>query len=248
VPLLEERWRGVAEENWAPGADGQSPGRLIDMTPPGVEYDVLTRTYMTTETKPVGNDPRPWQRIEGEPLGPMPEDPQDLREEDWTKIVDFFQKDGDEPAPGGTIVDVGCGTGFMASRLARSRLFDRVFAFDVDWRALEAARSVAEQANLSPEAGLFMLRGDVQEVPFQAGQIDFAWWGMGLHRVRDQQKALTSLATALRPGGRLLATTVASVAAGRTKEDIVEKALEAGFTEATVEQPRMSEFVLRAVK
>ncbi|CAE8582690.1 unnamed protein product [Polarella glacialis] len=136
----------------------------------------------------------------------------------------------------------------MARALAQSKLFDAVFAFDVDWRMLEAARSEAEQAGLAPEDGLFLLRADVQFLPFAEDSMDYAWWGMGLHKVKDAGEALAAVGRALRPGGKLLATTIASIIPGKRAEDLAQKARDAGFSEVKVEQPRGSEIILQAVK
>merc|ERR1719492_666932 len=100
----------------------------------------------------------------------------------------------------------------------------------------------AEESGVGPSDGLCLLRADAQELPFREGQADFAWWGMGMHKVQDARAALVAIATALRPGGRLVATTIFSILAG--PDAIERKAREAGFSEVKVEQPRESEIVL----
>lgn len=244
--LLADCWQEEASRCWAPGEDGFAPGFIGDMVLPGTEYDPLTRTYFKTEKKPEPQDARPWIRLGGGAAEVA--DAGDQRAEDVAAALRFFGKEGEEASKGGVLADVGCGQGYMARRLLRSGLFDAALALDVDWRQLEAARAAAEEDRLSPEKGLFLLRADAQALPFRDGLIDFAWWGMGMHKVQDAGAALKSVADALRPGGRLLATTISSILPGRGPEDIARKASEAGFTEVSVEQPRESEIVLRAVK
>eukprot|EP00930_Biecheleria_cincta_P048419 TRINITY_DN33735_c0_g1_i1.p1 TRINITY_DN33735_c0_g1~~TRINITY_DN33735_c0_g1_i1.p1 ORF type:complete len:165 (-),score=42.50 TRINITY_DN33735_c0_g1_i1:35-463(-) len=142
-------------------------------------------------------------------------------------------------------MDMGCGDGFMANKLALSGCFERVMAFDVDWYELELARKSAEKMGLGPDRGFYLFRADVQYLPFQEGSIDFAWWGMGLHMVQDAGVSLAAVHAALRPGGKLLATTIA---AGRKIEDLTALAEQAGFAEVRVEQPRPTLLVLRCVK
>lgn len=244
--LLADCWQEEAARCWAPGEDGIAAGFIGDMVPSGREYDPLTRTYANTDKKPEPQDARPWQRFEGG--APDVAEAGDQRAEDFASAMRFFGKEGREASAGGVVVDVGCGEGYMARRFTRSGRFDAVFAFDVDWRQLEAARTAAEEDRLSPEKGFFLLRADAQALPFRDGVVDFAWWGMGMHKVQDAGATLKAVAAALRPGGRLVATTIASILPGRKPEDVERKAHEAGFSEVTVEQPRDTEIVLRAVK
>lgn len=243
--LLADCWREEAERCWAPGEDGAAPGFLADMVPAGQEYDPLTRIYIKTDKKPEPQEPRPWRRLEGEAAAQAVV-PGDERAEDFAEALRFFGREGAEA--GGAVLDVGCGEAYMARRMAQSGRFDSVFAFDVDWRQLEAARTAAEEDRLSPEKGLFLLRADAQELPFRDGLVDFAWWGMGMHKVKDAGAALKAVSAALRPGGRLMATTIPSSLPGRRPEDVESKAREAGFSEVTVLQPRPTEIVLQAVK
>lgn len=244
--FFADEWRDEARRCWAADADGTVPGWMGDMTPVGREYDRLVRMYVETDKKPQPREVRPWRVLEGAEA--EAEDAQDQRQEDFQRAMRFFDKEGDGAQAGGTVLDVGCGMGYMARRLAQSGLFDATLAFDVDWCQLEVARSDAERHGVGPGDGLFVLRADAQELPFREGCADFAWWGMGLHKVQDAGAALAAVAAALRPGGRLLATTIPSILPGGRAEDIERKAREAGFGDVRVEQPRDSEIVLEAVK
>jgi len=235
-----------AERCWGKDADGVVPGFIADMVTPGTEYDQLSRMYVKADQKPQPPNPRPWQRPTGTEAGAakQPEAPPDPREQDFDDAMAFF---GDEGS-GGALLDAGCGFGYHACRFAQSKRFDKVFAFDVDWKMLEVTRNAAEREGVGPDEGLLLLRADVQKLPFLDERVDYAWWGMGLHKVQDRGLALASVGRVLRPGGRLLATTIPSIMPGATAEDIEQMAKDAGFSEVEVTTPRDTQLVIRAVK
>lgn len=239
-------WCSEAERCWGKDANGVIPGWIADMVTPGTEYDQLAKMYVKADEKPQPPNARPWQRRVEEEAGPMqqPEAPPDPRQEDFDDAMTFFGNEGN----GGTILDVGCGFGYHACQFAQSKRFDKLFALDVDWKMLEVTRNAAERQGVGPDEGLLLLRADVQGLPFLDESIDFVWWGMGLHKVQDRSLALVSVARVLRPGGRLLATTIPSIMPGATAEDIEQKAKDAGFSEVEVSLPRETQLVLRAVK
>lgn len=250
VALVADTWQEEATKSWASDADGTIPGVMPDLTPVGREYDHLARIYFDADSKPLApSGPKPWKQFaESEAWVPGKEEEdadwndQDQRNEDFVAMVEFLANDSYSHV---TAIDMGCGDGYMARRMLKSEHFSRVVAFDVDWRMLEFARTTAEQRGLGPDQGFFLARGDAQEMPFREGTIDAAWWGMGLHKVQDAGEALRSVASALRPGGRLLATTQSGAFSA---EDLEQKAKDAGFSEVQVSKPRVTAFVLKATK
>src|SRR5215471_10186735 len=56
-----------------------------------------------------------------------------------------------EPLPGGTVVDVGSGTGHVAVKLAKTGRFGRVVATDISSRMLACARKNAADAGCTIE-------------------------------------------------------------------------------------------------
>lgn len=238
-------WCSEAQRCWGKDANGVVPGWIADMVTPGTEYNQLARMYAKADEKPPPPNPRPWQRrVDEAGSAQQPEAPPDPREEDFDAAMAFFGNEGS----GGTILDVGCGFGYHACRFAQSKRFDKVFALDVDWKMLEVTRNAAEGQGVGPDEGLLLLRADVQDLPFLDESVDFVWWGMGLHKIQDRGLAIASVSRVLRPGGRLLATSIPSRMPGGTAEDIEQKAKNAGLSEVEINLPRETQLVLSAVK
>lgn len=260
-----DEWQPEARRCWTPGDDGLVPGFIANMMAPGVEFDVSARVYVKRDKpaeKPVME--RTWRRLEGAAVKPrspvlhtpqdmfiyyhsgkQARDSQDVRDKDFMLAASYFQEGITDGADTRVALDVGCGDGFMARRLAQSGKFGRVFAMDTSWRQLEAARRAAEDERTGPEEGLLLLRGDAQASPFCDGEIDCVWWGLGLHVVEDAGAALKNILKALRPGGRMLATTVAN----RFMPEVLAKlATDAGFEQIGLRVPRNGVYMLQAVR
>ena len=94
------------------------------------------------------------------------------------------------------VLEVGCGEGELAERVARE-LGAEVVALDQSARMVEltAARGVDARV------------GDVQKLTFAAGDFDCAVAAWMLYHVPDVDGALAELARVVRPGGRLVAVT-----------------------------------------
>ena len=97
------------------------------------------------------------------------------------------------------VLEVGCGPGEAAERIARELGAD-VVAVDVSERMVELARARGVDARV----------GDVQELPFADGEFDCALAAWVLFHVSDLNGALAELARVLRAGGRLVAVTNAT--------------------------------------
>src|SRR5262245_35753894 len=95
------------------------------------------------------------------------------------------------------VLEVGCGMGNFAERLAR-RTSAEVVATDPSSRMVELAR----------ERGLDARVADVQELPFDDGEFDCAVANAMLYHVEDLDRALSELARVLEPGGNLVAVTI----------------------------------------
>jgi SAM-dependent methyltransferase len=96
----------------------------------------------------------------------------------------------------GRVLEVGCGEGELAQRLAEE-LGVQLVALDQSERMVELARGRGVDARV----------GDVQELPFDAGSFDAAVAAWMLYHVPDLDRALGELGRVLRPGGRLVAIT-----------------------------------------
>jgi SAM-dependent methyltransferase len=94
------------------------------------------------------------------------------------------------------VLEVGCGPGELAARI-QDELGAEVVAVDISPRMVELARGRSVDARV----------GDVQELPFAAGEFDCAVAAWMLYHVPDPERALAELARVLRAGGRLVAVT-----------------------------------------
>jgi ArsR family transcriptional regulator len=99
--------------------------------------------------------------------------------------------------PSLTVGDLGCGTGQLTETVAPH--VHRVIAVDASPEMLDAARGrVGERPNVD------IRQGELEALPFQAGDLDAAMLSLVLHYSADPARALAEVARVLQPGGRLL--------------------------------------------
>jgi ubiquinone/menaquinone biosynthesis C-methylase UbiE len=100
---------------------------------------------------------------------------------------------------GGTVVDVGSGTGTFALALKERRPDARVVGVDGDEEILALAQAKPGAARVEWRKGL------AQELPVEAGSADVVTTSLVLHHLlpEDKRKALAEMKRILRPGGRL---------------------------------------------
>jgi ubiquinone/menaquinone biosynthesis C-methylase UbiE len=91
-------------------------------------------------------------------------------------------------------LDVGCGDGMLAGRLAERCA--EVTGIDRDPRMIALARARQSRARVT------FIEADFLTYPFEAASFDFVCANTSLHHM-DFAAALTALARVLRPGGRL---------------------------------------------
>jgi SAM-dependent methyltransferase len=102
---------------------------------------------------------------------------------------------GAVPAGCAAAVDVGCGDGMLARKLAGRCA--SVTGIDADERMIEVARELGRGI-----PGLSFIRDDFLSHPFAESSFDFACANTALHHM-DFAAALGKMARLLRPGGRL---------------------------------------------
>jgi demethylmenaquinone methyltransferase / 2-methoxy-6-polyprenyl-1,4-benzoquinol methylase len=115
---------------------------------------------------------------------------------------------------GGLVLDVATGTGLVARDL-RERFAARVVGLD---QSAEMIRAAAGRA----VAGLDLVRGDGQRLPFADGTFDAVTFTYLLRYVDDPAATVAELARVLRPGGQ-----IASIEFGVPPNPAVRKAWEA---------------------
>ncbi len=120
---------------------------------------------------------------------------------------------GAVPAGCGAALDVGCGDGMLAGRLAGRCA--QVTGIDRDPRMIALARS--RTADL---ARVTFIEADFLACDFQEASFDFVCANTSLHHM-DFAAALTAMARVLRPGGRLA---VIGLAADKSATDLLAAA------------------------
>jgi ubiquinone/menaquinone biosynthesis C-methylase UbiE len=100
---------------------------------------------------------------------------------------------------GGTVVDVGCGTGTFALALKQRRPVAQVVGVDGDEEILALARAKPGAAGIEWREGL------AQELPAASASADVVTTSLVLHHLLpdDKRRALAEMKRALKPEGRL---------------------------------------------
>lgn len=98
---------------------------------------------------------------------------------------------------GRRVVDLGCGLGWFC-RWADEHGATDVIGVDVSSRMLERARTRTEAATIEYR------RADLDELELEARSADVVFSSLALHYVRDLPRLLSTVATALTPGGSLV--------------------------------------------
>jgi ubiquinone/menaquinone biosynthesis C-methylase UbiE len=98
------------------------------------------------------------------------------------------------------VLDVGCGTGLLAGRIARRLPGSHVVGCDFSPGMLQRAAQ--------RQAGPDWVRADAQRLPFADASFDAVVSTQALHWVPDQRAALGEFLRVLAPGGRLLVSLI----------------------------------------
>lgn len=96
--------------------------------------------------------------------------------------------------PGGSLLDVGGGTGVLAARLA--------LALDARATVLDPTPQMLRYVRESERVTAVL--GEAEAIPFPNASFDAALVTDALHHMREQNAALAELARAVRPGGLVL--------------------------------------------
>lgn len=104
--------------------------------------------------------------------------------------------------PRGVLVDVGCGPGYLIQLIAKTFPELKVIGVDIAQEMTEtAAANLAAQGVASCVS--FRL-GNSQDLPFDAGEVDFVISTLSLHHWVDPGQALREIRRVLKPGGQFL--------------------------------------------
>jgi ubiquinone/menaquinone biosynthesis C-methylase UbiE len=100
----------------------------------------------------------------------------------------------------GRVLDIGCGTGEFAARLA-GRGWE-VLALDLCEPMVRQARVKA--ASVKTSGAVSVAVGDSEHLPFASGSLDVVTCANSFHHYPHQAKVVREMHRVLRPGGRLL--------------------------------------------
>lgn len=117
---------------------------------------------------------------------------------------------------GETVLDAGCGTGWLAAGLRRAAPHARVLGLDLSTGMLDRART----------AGAWpLLQGDAQRLPFGEASIDLVVSRGVLHHLPDVPAALAEWRRVLRPAGAVVVTSEPTPQVERHGEVLVKALL-----------------------
>ena len=128
----------------------------------------------------------------------------------WDKMrEDFFDETvadsilkASDVKPGNTIVDVGCGTGFLTRRAAlQTQGKGRIIGVDLSPSMLEKARD--NLAELSLLDAVELRSGDAENIPVEDGFADAVVGNMILHHCPRPKRAISEMTRILKNGGRI---------------------------------------------
>ncbi|GAQ80477.1 S-adenosyl-L-methionine-dependent methyltransferases superfamily protein [Klebsormidium nitens] len=112
-----------------------------------------------------------------------------------------------EPAAGGVLLDVSCGSGLFTRRFASSGKYSAVIGSDFSESMLVQTRDFIRQDRTLDDANLALVRADVGRLPFETGSIDGVHAGAALHCWPSPSSAVAEISRVLRPGGVFVAST-----------------------------------------
>lgn len=101
---------------------------------------------------------------------------------------------------GQEVLDLACGPGVISRLIAEVHPGSRVTAMDLNGDLLDAARREAANAGLDR---ITFVQGDVYAPPLDAGRFDFIYARLLFQHLEDPLRALQSVRTLLKPGGKL---------------------------------------------
>ncbi len=121
------------------------------------------------------------------------------------------------------VLDLGCGTGQLTQRLGEQFPESRIVGADLSDGMLERAAQRADADDAVANTGSFV-RADAQRLPLASGSFDIITCTESFHWYDDQEAAVAEIARVLRPGGRLVIASIATVTG--FADDAIQRATE----------------------
>ena len=112
--------------------------------------------------------------------------------------------------PDGDLLELGAGSGGMASATTSRFPNLRVTVTDIDPVMVHAARQ-----RLADQPSVTVRQADVTNLPFEDNSFDYVTSYLMLHHIIDWRRALSEAARVLRPGGKLIGYDLTDTRAAR---------------------------------
>ncbi len=110
------------------------------------------------------------------------------------KIIRLMQQDAPK-----RILDVATGTGDLLLLQGKKLRPKRLVGFDLSQGMLDVARKKMDKHGIAAE----LVRGDAENIPFDAGSFDAITVAFGVRNFENLEKGLAEMARVLAPGGKL---------------------------------------------
>lgn len=152
----------------------------------------------------------------------------------WQKVPEILAAMGVEK--GSWVADVGAGEGYLTTHLARAvGAQGRVFAVDIDERALRDLKKTVSENNLN---NVEIIHGDPDNPQLPTESLDAVLIVNAYHEMTLYESMLKHILEALKPGGRLVVSEqIAESRRGTSRATQVDKhELSIGFTLAELER------------
>jgi ubiquinone/menaquinone biosynthesis C-methylase UbiE len=105
-----------------------------------------------------------------------------------------------EMPTGGTLVDIGCGPGYLAAEISRRYPSLKVTGLDNNQLMIEAARRNWPAGRYATA----FVEGDAQQMPFADDSLDYCVSSLSLHHWEDAAQVFREIQRVLKPGGRFI--------------------------------------------
>ena len=102
----------------------------------------------------------------------------------------------------GTIVDIGCGPGYLLQAVAKELSENFLVGVDVSREMVEKAKANFESMGYGERVGF--KQGSADHLPFEDGTQDFIISSLSLHHWGEPQAAFKEIYRVLKPGGQIL--------------------------------------------
>jgi ubiquinone/menaquinone biosynthesis C-methylase UbiE len=104
--------------------------------------------------------------------------------------------------PKGTLVDIGCGPGYLTVDILKAFPHLTVTGMDIAGEMVQKASGNVSRLGFGARAGFY--QGDIHGLPFESGSVDFVVSTLSMHHWTDPSLAVSEIYRVLKPGSGFL--------------------------------------------